>query len=138
MRRYGPQLFFFLLVSIAALGLACGSSQPRTLQSVSLSPATADANGSPVQFTATGFYNTSPSQVTPFTATWGVCTVDSAATTEITVSSTGLARCATGASGTFAVWGYGSNLPMGVNCSIVTACGGGCGSIGGMAKITCP
>jgi hypothetical protein len=138
MRRFGPQLFFLPLVAVAVLSLACGSSQPRTLESVSLSPPTADANGLPVQFTATGYYNTNPSSVTPLTASWGVCNTDSSATSEITVSSTGLAHCASGASGTFAVWGYGSNLPKGVNCSIVTACGGGCDSIGGMAKITCP
>jgi hypothetical protein len=52
MRKYGLSVFFLAVLAIA-ITLACGSS-PRVLQSVNLSPLTADAQDSPVQFTATG------------------------------------------------------------------------------------
>jgi hypothetical protein len=56
MRKYGLSVFFLAVLAIA-ITLACGSSPPpRILQSVSLSPPTADAQGSPVQFTATGYF----------------------------------------------------------------------------------
>ena len=56
-----------LLALLAALCMsACGSSGPRQLQSVTLSPATADAKNFPngeVQFTATGTFSKPPSPV---------------------------------------------------------------------------
>lgn len=57
MSKYGPSVFFLAVLAIATM-LACGSppSPPRILKSVSLSPAVADAQGSPIQFTATGRY----------------------------------------------------------------------------------
>ena len=55
------------LVLLTALGLsACGSGGPRQLQSVTLSPSSADAKNFPngqVQFTATGRFSTPPSPV---------------------------------------------------------------------------
>jgi hypothetical protein len=61
MRKYGLSVSFLDVLAIAIM-LACGSSPPpRSLRSVSLSPATADAEGSPVQFTATGYFNDQPS-----------------------------------------------------------------------------
>ena len=61
MRKYGLSVFFLAVLALA-ITLACGSSPPpRILQSVSLSPPTADAQGSPVQFTATGYFNDQPS-----------------------------------------------------------------------------
>jgi hypothetical protein len=71
MRKYGLSVFFLAILAIA-ITLACGSS-PRALQSVSLSPPTADAQGSPVQFTATGYFNDQPSRVTLSAANWGAC-----------------------------------------------------------------
>jgi hypothetical protein len=137
MRNIGPQLFFFLLVLAAAITIACGSSQPRVLESVDLSPEEAIFNGSPVQFTATATYNRSPTSVTPFNVTWGACTDAGNPTIDVTVSSTGLASCASGASGTFIVWGYGTSI-NGATCDVVTACGGGCGRVTGIAALTCP
>lgn len=58
MRKYGLSVSF-LAILVIAITLACGSS-PRILQSVSLSPPTADARGNPVQFTATGYFNDNP------------------------------------------------------------------------------
>jgi hypothetical protein len=71
MRKYGLSVFFLAILAIA-ITLACGSS-PRALQSVSLSPPTADAQGSPVQFTATGYFNDQPSRVTLSAANLGAC-----------------------------------------------------------------
>jgi hypothetical protein len=73
MRKYGLSIFFLAVLAVA-ITLACGSSPPpRALQSVSLSPPTADAQGSPVQFTATGYFNDQPSRVTLSAANWGAC-----------------------------------------------------------------
>src|SRR5579872_5813438 len=95
----------FVLISlawfaVASFLLACGSSTPRQLQSITVSPAAADAQNSPggqVQFTATGNYNTSPQMVTSPSVTWGTC-YQNASTNAVSVTSGGLAQCAPGAS----------------------------------------
>jgi hypothetical protein len=137
MRTYG--LLFFSLLLISAVTLACGTSQPSTrlLQSVTISPASASGQ---TQFTASGKYNAPPSPVNPLTVNWGAC-YQNAATTEVTVSSAGLAQCAAGASGTYTVYGWapsGGDLPC---PNYVTACGGGGGNtcqVTGTAQLTCP
>lgn len=61
MSSFRPVFFFSLLILTAAITLACGSSLEHLLQSVSVSPATADAKDYPeglVPFTATGYFNT--------------------------------------------------------------------------------
>jgi hypothetical protein len=83
--------------------------------------------------------------VTPQAANWGACvqqtsgnTVMQSATTEVTVSSSGLAQCASGAKGTFTVFAYDPPLgSTGANCNAITVCGGGC-TISGTAQLTCP
>ena len=145
MKKYGPQLLFGLLVAAAAVTIACGSStsSTRTLQSVTLSPATADAQDYPngqVPFAATGFYNKSPQKVSPLTATWGAC-YQQAATSAVTVSASGVAQCKAGASGTYTVWAFDTNpTPPGYGtCIAFTACGGGgCTRVTGTAQLTCP
>ena len=105
MKKYGPQLLFCLLIAAAAITIACGSSTPHTLQSVTVSPATADAKNFPngeVQFTATAVYNTKPSPVSPATASWGACS-QGKSTTSVLVSNAGVAQCTSGASGTFTI-----------------------------------
>lgn len=145
MKRFGPQVFFSLLILIAAITLACGSS-PHVLQSVSVSPATADAKDFPnglVQFTATGFYKTAPVQVTPQKATWGVCVITAGSqqpSNAVTISSNGLAQCVSGAPGTYTIDAFVRNpsihcvQPVGVPFS----CGGSCDGVVGQAQITCP
>lgn len=142
MRKLGPQLLFCSLLAAAAIMIACGSSSTRMLQSVSVSPATADAQDYPdgqVPFAATGFYNKSPQQVSPLTATWGACS-QQAPTTAVSVSSSGVAQCTAGASGTYTVWAFDTNptAPGTANCTAMTACGGGCGRVTGTAQLTCP
>src|ERR1700733_13806460 len=73
MRKYGLSIFFLAILAVA-ITLACGSSPPpRALQSVSLSPPSADAQGSPVQFTATGYFNQQPSPEKLTVPSWGAC-----------------------------------------------------------------
>jgi hypothetical protein len=135
MRNFGP-LFFVLLLALAVVLLACGSSH-RLLQSVSISPLMADANGSAVQFTASGFYSTPPSPITPLAANWGACDLNGSVTNAVWLSTTGLAHCAAGSVGTYTVWAW---APSGetVCPDVVTACGeGGC-QVTGIAELTCP
>lgn len=111
----------------------------RELDSLTLSPATAAANGSAVQFTATGHWSQSPATVTPQSANWGACTTSGVPTSEVTVSATGLAACASGATGSYSVFAwdpqYGSAGPV---CTAITACGPGCGRVAATAQLTCP
>lgn len=137
MKTCGPA--FFLLIFLAAVLVACGSSGPRTLQAVGITPATVDANQFPngeVQFTATGYYNTKPASVTPLNVTWGAC-YQSQPTTDVTVTATGVAQCASSASGTYLVWGFAPDGQH-ATCNAITACGGGCGRVTGTALMTCP
>ena len=133
MRGSVPLLFLVLLVLATAIAIACGSSH--TLQSIAVNPATADANGEPVQFTATGYYNNPPSPITPQPATWGAC-YQNMPTNNVSVSSTGLAQCASGAAGTYTVFAYdlvGKACPQWVG-----PCGGSGCSVTGTAQLTCP
>jgi len=136
-----PILFFLLLVLAAVIMVACGSSASRSLQSITISPATADAqsySGGVVQFTATGDYSSAPLEVTPLTATWGAC-FEGAATSGVSVSANGVAQCAAGSTGTYTVWGYVVSNPNEGACSnVVTACGAGGCRITGTAQLTCP
>lgn len=126
---------------VAMPSSGCGSAQVvtpstcsgRCLTSITVCPATADprmTNGQ-VQFTATGNYSTAPFMVTPQAAVWGVCMSDTP-TNKVMVSSSGLAQCQKGASGTYTVFAYDM-----ANCNALTACGQGC-TIRGTAQLTCP
>jgi hypothetical protein len=125
-------LSFLALVLAASVALSCGanSAVPASrLQSVTLSPATADAQEA--QFTATGHYINPTQTVTPQPVAWGACQ-QSAPTTDVSVTAKGLAQCASGSSGTYTVFGY-----VQTNCSLINACGGGC-TVVGTAQLTCP
>jgi hypothetical protein len=135
--KYSAALFCLLLL-LAVLTLACGSS--RQLQSMTIAPPTADAQNYPngqVQFTATGYYNANPAKVTPLSATWGACYQQNL-TTGVSVSTNGLAQCASGSSGTYTVWAFDLAPSSGAMCNVVTACGGGCGRVTATAQLTCP
>lgn len=140
MKNHRPQFLFCLLIATAAITLACGSStSSRRLQSVTVSPATATAQNGEFQFTATGFYTMSPTKVMPLTATWGAC-LQQAATSDVTVSTGGLAQCTASASGTYTIWAFDTNpaKPGFGTCTAITACGGGCNRVTGTAQLTCP
>jgi hypothetical protein len=77
----------------------CGNSAPRVLQSVSASPASADARNFPngqVRFVPTGTYNKAPVTVTPLAVTaWSANP-----STIATVDQNGIAACYPGQIGT--------------------------------------
>jgi hypothetical protein len=136
------RLTFLLLAQLlaASFTLSCGagSQGQDPLQSITVSPATADAQGFPnrqVQFTATGYYTDPSRAVTPLSAMWGAC-YQNESTSEVSVTAGGVAQCAPGAVGTYTIW---ANDPptSNVGCLAITACGGGCFVVGS-AQLTCP
>jgi hypothetical protein len=138
--RTFPVFSFFLLTLIAAITLACGSSSSHVLQSINISPATADAQGGQVQFTAIGLFSSSPAKATLTNATWGACD-QSGATAGVSVNSSGLAHCLAGAVGTYTVFTVDSIPPSKSVCNVIPACGftgNACGEIYGAATLTCP
>jgi len=141
MKTPGPTLLIVALVVAASVALSCGSAaDPVQLQSITLSPSAADAKDYPngqVQFTATAYYSNNPTLGVPLTTSgWGSC-YQNLATDEVTVSRTGVARCASGAAGTYTVWANAPPNVNGPNCLAITACGGGC-FVAGTAHLTCP
>jgi len=139
MRKCGLSVSFLAILAIA-IALACGSS-PRILQSVSISPPTADSQGNPVQFTATGYFNEQPSSAKLVSANWGAC-YQNQRTTSVSVSAAGVAQCAAGAVGTYTVWAWAERAgSCGGNNGEIPAnpCGGaGECQITGTAQLTCP
>jgi len=148
MRNYGLPVFFLVVLAIAIM-LACGSpasridpscsaaptaTNPSMPQSITVCPAVADAQDYPngqVQFVAIGTFQTAPSPALAKAEVWGVCQND-AATTAVAISSSGVAQCEPGSTGTYSV--YGSDW---TTCEHVGPCGTGC-MVTGYAKLTCP
>jgi len=153
MEKLQPMLFSLALVMAASFALSCGATptppplscgaslapssgggNPATEpQSITIIPATADAQDCPdqqVQFTATGHYSSAPFTVTPQPATWSAC-LQHAPTSEVSVSATGLAQCATGADGTYTILAVDPG-----NCLAVGPCG--VCDVVGTAQLTCP
>lgn len=124
------------LALAASFALSCGTTSHPTasdqLQSITISPATAAIVDTitQVQFTATGHYNGPPYTLTPQSAAWGAC-YQNAPTSAVTVSSSGLAQCATPGDETVTIFAYDMT-----NCNVLTVCGGGC-TIVGTAQLTC-
>jgi hypothetical protein len=126
-----------LMVPILALSLAgvvtgCGSSSPRTLQSVVASPASADAQTFPngrVQFTPTGIFNKAPTHVTPLP----VCSAPNSGATCITAWSTSDVRI-----GTIDQSGVASCLPGQSGAVTIKVAIVGDKPLMNVAKLTCP
>jgi hypothetical protein len=100
MSQFRPRLRFLLLLTLLIITLACGSS--RTLQSVSVMPAVANAQNFPngqVSFTATGTFSKPPSprQLTSQDVTWCVGVTPGSCAGNIavlaTVDQNGVASC---------------------------------------------
>ena len=141
------------LVVVAWLAFACGanSRDPHLIQSLTLSPPSADAQDYPagkVVFVATGQYDTAPFMVTPLPASWGAesqfiwngSLTYGSADGAVSVDANGVAQCAAGASGTYAVVAWVTEDP-----SLHGTCGSGnsigepgCNIVQGMAQLTCP
>jgi hypothetical protein len=138
MMRLGSCLL--VVLPLVALGTAgCGSS--RQLQSVTLSPASADAQNFPngqVSFTATGTFskNPSPVQLTGKDVTWcagssgGLCVGN--INPGITVDQNGLAQCVPGFTRTVMI------LAGTKSSSVMNPDGGSQLKIFGAAQLTCP
>ena len=110
-----------LALPLLILTAGCGSSSPRMLQTVTASPATADAKDFPngqVQFVPTGTYNKAPIKVTPQPVSAWLVSPSGLAT----VDQSGLARCSAGQVGT-------ANVQVGV---------AGDGPLITVAQLTCP
>jgi hypothetical protein len=135
-------LCFLALLLPASLVLSCGTKSPGQdpLQSITLSPASADAHNGQVQFVATGYYTDPARKVTPLSAFWGTCyqasATQEAPTTAVTVTQGGVAQCTPGAVGTYTIWANDPPFPN-ISCLAMTACGGGC-FVAGTAQLTCP
>jgi hypothetical protein len=143
-------LIFFPALILAASSLSsCGTSSSHLsclvtsqnpgvgqgqLQSIALSPATADAqncaNGQ-VQFVATGQYIDPTQTITPLSANWAVCQQNEP-TAEASVTNKGVAQCASGASGTYSINAFDPG-----NCNAINACGTSC-TIHATVQLTCP
>jgi len=145
MSRHG---FFVWIVSpglVACIMLGCGSRQ---IQSLTVSPASADAQNYPggkVPFVATGHYNMGPTTVTPLQANWSVLSEQVLngvktllPTTDVSVDTNGVAQCAAGASGTYAVGAWVETNPSGAVCQVIGPFGAPCNSVLGTAQLTCP
>jgi len=148
---------FRLVVSLSLLGaaasLACGTSRSdaHLIQSLTVSPTSADAQNYPggkIPFAATGHYNTAPMTVSPLKANWnpyaeqiwnGSVTYVPA-NGAISVDSSGVAQCAATASGTYAVLAWTIQDPnLSGGCGSMNSFGEpGCNVVQGMAQLTCP
>jgi hypothetical protein len=140
MRNSGLPILSFLFLLAAAVTLACGLNNPRMLETVSVSPATADAQNFPngqVPFVATGYFSKTPSPVSPETGTWNVC-YQGSFTNSATISASGVAQCTAGTSGTFMVFAEVPNPAFKGACPALSACGFSCGTVVGTALLTCP
>ena len=109
MRKLVPFLSCLALPLVSIIMLACGSSsQHGQLQSITISPATADAQNFPngqVQFEATGTY-TDGTKVSPLAVLWWPnqpWTLALQTPVVISLDSKGVAACRLN-SGTFGIW----------------------------------
>ena len=143
-RQVPVGLYLFATLFLAFETTACGgASDPsanRVLQSIAITPSTADARMFPngqVQFTATGSFTKAPSPAPvpfaePYTGGWSISDPSDGINQSIaTISPAGLAQCIPGASGTVMVTARASNGAChGAQCTSV--------AVTGNATLTCP
>jgi hypothetical protein len=156
MSCYAYLLSIFSLASAALITLACGISNThrtdlRPIQSITLSPASADARDYPegkVPFVATGHYSSPPTTLTPLPANWaaesvqivnGIETVGPA-NGAVSVEANGVAQCAASSSGMYLVVAWDIQDPtLPISCACITFFGEPCcNSVQGTAQLTCP
>ena len=99
-----------LVISLAVFSTGCGNSSARMLESVTATPASADAQKFPngtVQFTPTGIFNKAPTRVTPLpscsaSGATGSCITawSTSPSTIASIDQNGLAQCVPSQSGT--------------------------------------
>jgi hypothetical protein len=127
-----------LLAAFSLITLGCGSA--RTLQSVAVMPAVANAQSFPngqVPFNATGTFSKppSPQKLTNMDINWCIGSSQGACVGNInpgaTVDSNGVARCVPGFSGTVTIL-------AGKTRSVMMPDGGSQMGVFGSAQLTCP
>ena len=135
MEKLRCMLSFLALVLAASFALSCGANQGQgQLRSIAISPATADAQNYPdgqVPFVATGVYIDPSRTVTPQPiAAWAACQQD-APTTDVSITTKGVAQCASGATGTYLITASAPGT-----CTCLAPCPSG--DAVGTAQLTCP
>jgi hypothetical protein len=137
-----PISLLALILAGLLVALSCGAGNSQSqLTSVAVNPPGADAQNYPsgeVPFVATGYYSNPMHTVTPLTtATWTACN-NGNPTTDIILSQSGTAQCASGAKGTYSI--NATAITTSKACPAITPCGalvGGC-TVTGIAQLTCP
>lgn len=117
-----------LLAGIELVAGGCGNGSPRVLQSISVTPAIADAHSFPngqVQFTAMGNYSQPPSPSPITQSGWSLSDPNIAA-----ISQGGLAQCNPSASGMVTVKASVAGPCSGTDCTAVL--------LSGTAQLSCP
>lgn len=117
-----------VIAAMSFLITGCGSGGPRRLQSVSVSPASADAMEFPngrVQFTAMGIYSQPPSPSAIPQSGWSLSEGNIA-----TISQNGIAQCNPGGSGVVTVKASTAGPCSGTGCTSAL--------LSGTAQLTCP
>ena len=126
-----------VLLWVVAQSVGCGamsSNSNRVLQSITVTPASADAQSftlGQVQFIATGTFSKPPSPAlvpfaSPYTGSWTVSNTSIA-----TISQGGLAQCVAGAAGTVTVNAIASS-------NSATGMGQMSTAVQGTARLSCP
>jgi len=118
---------------------------------MSVSPTSADANDYPngqVPFVATGYFSQNPTTpVSPLTSNWAAVSEQTyngvvvlGPTTDVSVSTNGVAQCSANASGTYEVIAWNIQDPsLQVGCASETFFGEpGCNAVQATAQLTCP
>ena len=119
-------------IILAFLCVGCGNSNPRELQSVTITPQTADAStfaGHQVQFVATGHYSKPPTTISPVTVLWSVYKPPLA-----TINQNGLAQCSVGMTGDATVLAYAPSEPS----LPISKLSSSKRPVLGMAQLSCP
>jgi len=117
-----------LLAGIELVASGCGNGSPRLLQSIAVTPASADAHSFPngqVQFTAMGTYSEPPSPSPITQSGWSLSDPNLAA-----ISESGLAQCNPGALGVVTVKASAPGPCSGTGCTPVL--------LSGTAQLSCP
>ena len=117
-----------LVAGLSLVATGCGNGNPRVLQSISVSPASADAQNFPnaqVQFTAVGTYSQPPSPSPTTASSWSLADPAMA-----TINQSGVAQCNSGASGVTTIAATAPAPCHGTGCTAV--------QLVGTAQLTCP
>ncbi len=142
MRRLSAVILFLLVSAVILLTISCGGSsmslQGRQLQSITVTPMSADAKNSStgmVQFSAMGHFNMAPmSAMTPVTWSIGNPMSSAAVPAGVSINSvTGVAQCS-GFMGTVTVMAtapMNPSMPMSQMSNMTM-------NVSGTAQLTCP